>query len=233
MDEEGGVVEEAGRVGEIVTRGPHVMRGYWGKPRLTTSVLRGGWLHTGDLGWVDERGRLHFAGRKADVIRSGGESIFAIEVERAVEAHPQVAQVRVRGRGGERGMGGSGWGGGRLWRGFKGVMVVDRVFVWFSLAEEAMPVCRYMVWAQVAVVGIPDDRLGEKAVAAVVLQNRPASSAEQETVVEQLRSHCRQHLSRYKVPREFVVLDSLPRNATGKVVKAQLKQELQGRRSFL
>lgn len=127
----------------------------------------------------------------------------------------------------------SGWGGGRLGRGFKGVMVIDRVFVWFSLAEEAMPVCRCMMWAQVAVVGIPDDRLGEKAVAAVVLQNRPASSAEQETVVEQLRSHCRQHMSRYKVPREFVVLDSLPRNATGKVVKAQLKQELQGRRSFL
>jgi len=71
-----------GEVGEIVTRGPHVMKGYWNKPEATSQSLRGGWLHTGDLGYMDEEGRVYFMGRAKELIRSGGESVFPSEVEK-------------------------------------------------------------------------------------------------------------------------------------------------------
>lgn len=80
-----------GQVGEIVCRGRHVMLGYWGKPEETAAVLRGGWVHTGDAGWMDDDGYVYVADRLKDMIVTGGENVYSTEVENAVAAHPAVA----------------------------------------------------------------------------------------------------------------------------------------------
>lgn len=88
-----------GVVGEIETRGPHVMKGYWGRPELTIEVLRpDGWLRTGDLGCLDERsGHLRFVGRIKDVIKTGGENVYASEVEDVLLKHDWVAEAAAYG----------------------------------------------------------------------------------------------------------------------------------------
>jgi acyl-activating enzyme 14 len=71
------------QVGEVVTRGPHVMLGYWGDPRATAAArLPGGWLRTGDVGWIDRTGCLWLLGRMKDTVRSGSENVNAAAVER-------------------------------------------------------------------------------------------------------------------------------------------------------
>ncbi|MCW1432279.1 AMP-binding protein [Novosphingobium sp. JCM 18896] len=87
----------AGTIGEIVCRGDVVMAGYWNNPEATAQALRGGWLHTGDLGSFDERGCLTLRDRSKDVIISGGTNIYPREVEEALLAHPDVAEVAVVG----------------------------------------------------------------------------------------------------------------------------------------
>lgn len=87
----------AGAVGEIVVRGPTVMKGYWNQPELTARTLRGGWMHTGDLGYLDAEGFLFLVDRKNDMIISGGENVHTTEVENAVAAHPSVAECAVIG----------------------------------------------------------------------------------------------------------------------------------------
>ncbi len=86
-----------GEVGEIVVRGPIVMKGYWRKPELTALTLRGGWMHTGDSGYFDDDGFLFVADRIKDMIISGGENVYSIEVENAICSHPDVAQCAVIG----------------------------------------------------------------------------------------------------------------------------------------
>jgi long-chain acyl-CoA synthetase len=85
----------AGEIGEILVRGPCVMLGYWNQPDLTAETLRGGWMHTGDGGRIDEHGLLYVADRLKDMIVSGGENIYSAEVEGALSLHPDVAQVAV------------------------------------------------------------------------------------------------------------------------------------------
>ncbi|MFQ5665089.1 MAG: class I adenylate-forming enzyme family protein [Candidatus Binatia bacterium] len=87
----------AGTVGEIVCRSEFAMRGYWQMPDETAAALRGGWVHTGDLGVVDEDGFVFIAGRKKEMIKSGGENIFPAEVERVLLAHAGIAQAAVLG----------------------------------------------------------------------------------------------------------------------------------------
>ena len=87
----------AGTVGEIVARGRRIMKGYWGNPAATEETLRGGWLHTGDLAFMDEDGYLYLQGRKKDMIIRGGENIYPVEIEAVLENHPQVAEVAVIG----------------------------------------------------------------------------------------------------------------------------------------
>jgi acyl-CoA synthetase (AMP-forming)/AMP-acid ligase II len=87
----------AGSVGEIVYQGPAVMRGYWRDPEATAAAFRGGWFHSGDLGRFDEDGFLYVVGRLKDVIVSGGENIYSLEVESALQSHPKVAEVTVIG----------------------------------------------------------------------------------------------------------------------------------------
>ncbi|GAA1958651.1 long-chain fatty acid--CoA ligase [Nocardioides panacihumi] len=87
----------AGEVGEVVTRGEHVMAGYWNKPQVTAATVRDGWLHTGDGGYLDEDGYLYIVDRIKDMIITGGENVYSAEVENALASHPAVEACAVIG----------------------------------------------------------------------------------------------------------------------------------------
>ena len=150
-----------GHKGEILVRGDQVMTAYWNRPDATAEALRGGWLHTGDAGHLDEQGYLFLSDRVKDMIVSGGENVYPREIEEAL-------------------------------------MLLDGV-------------------ADVAVVGVPDERWGEAAKAFVV---RVAGAA---LTAETILAHCRSRLAGYKCPRSVEFVESLPRNATGKVLKRELR----------
>lgn len=84
--------------GEVLTRGPHIMRGYFRNPEATAQVLRDGWMRTGDLGRIDDQGRLHIVGRCKELIIRGGFNVYPPEVEAALNDHPAVLQTAVIGR---------------------------------------------------------------------------------------------------------------------------------------
>ncbi len=136
------------------------MLGYWNQPEATSEALRGGLLHTGDLGLLHADGRLLVRGRRSQLILRGGANVYPAEVERVLLMHPEVAEA--------------------------------------------------------AVVGLPDERLGERVVAAVV----PMVGCSPDPAG--LSAHCAVDLARYKVPDRFLVVDELPRNAMGKVVPRDL-----------
>jgi len=147
-------------VGEIVTRGAHVMKGYLNQPEATADAFTRDWLHTGDLGYFDEDGFLFIASRKKELIIRGGYNVYPSEIENVLHAHPAVAEA--------------------------------------------------------AVVGIPDERLGEEVMAVVI--RRPAM----DLLEAELRSYCRQRLAAYKCPRVFQFRSELPKNTLGKVLKDEL-----------
>ncbi|HEX7784489.1 MAG TPA: AMP-binding protein [Sphingobium sp.] len=152
-----------GEVGEVLVRGAGVMLGYWNQPEVTAEALRGGWMHTGDGGRLDDQGFLYVVDRLKDVIVSGGENVYSAEVEGALALHPGVAQV--------------------------------------------------------AVIGVPDERWGER-VHAVVLPHAGATITEADLV-----AHCRARIAGYKCPRsvEFRAV-TLPLSAAGKVLKSELRK---------
>ncbi|MGN6721927.1 MAG: class I adenylate-forming enzyme family protein [Marmoricola sp.] len=150
-----------GTVGEVVVYGPNVMRGYLGRPEETAKVLRDGWLHTGDLGYLDEDGFLVLVDRIKDLIIRGGEHIYPKELEDVLHAHDDVLEA--------------------------------------------------------CVIGRPDDLYGEVPVAYVV--PRPGRALE----VDALREFCLERLAKFKVPREINVLTTLPKNASGKILKPALR----------
>ena len=84
-------------VGELVLRGPNVFTGYWGLPEATAEAFRGGWFHTGDLGRMDAEGFITLVDRKKDMIITGGENVYPIEVEQVLYRHPAVREVAVVG----------------------------------------------------------------------------------------------------------------------------------------
>jgi acyl-CoA synthetase (AMP-forming)/AMP-acid ligase II len=86
--------EETG-VGELLVRGPNVVQGYWNKPAETAEAFVDGWLHTGDLGRIDEDGLLYIVDRKKDMINRGGENVYSIEVENVLAAAPGVGEAAV------------------------------------------------------------------------------------------------------------------------------------------
>ncbi|WLP90792.1 fatty-acid--CoA ligase FadD5 [Gordonia sp. NB41Y] len=152
-----------GEVGEIVYRGPNLMRGYWGRPDATADAFRGGWFHSGDLVREDEDGFLYVVDRAKDMIISGGENIYSAEVENVLFGHPGIAEA--------------------------------------------------------AVIARADDRWGEVPVAVVVL----AEGTSDLTLVE-LEPYLNENLARFKHPKDLVIIDELPRNAGGKVVKPRLRE---------
>ena len=162
------VVDDAGRevrvgqVGELLVKGPGVLEGYHGDPAATAAVLTpDGWLRTGDLVRRGPVGLVSFAGRSKDVIKKGGYSVYAVEVQAALEEHRSVAEA--------------------------------------------------------AVLGVPDERLGEQVVAAVRLLPGEAASE------PELIAWCGERLSAYKVPSQVRIVDSLPRTGTEKVKKSELR----------
>jgi acyl-CoA synthetase (AMP-forming)/AMP-acid ligase II len=93
-----GIELSAGEVGEITVRSPSLMKEYWGRPEATAETFKDGWLHTGDLGRLDEDGYLYMIGRKKDIIVSGGEVIAPAEVERVLRQNPKILEVAIVGR---------------------------------------------------------------------------------------------------------------------------------------
>ena len=96
MDAEGNEVPR-GEVGEVWSRGPNGMLGYWGLPEQTAETITDGWVHTGDMAYMDEDGFIFIADRLKDMIITGGENVFSVEVESTISTHPAVNQVAVVG----------------------------------------------------------------------------------------------------------------------------------------
>jgi acyl-CoA synthetase (AMP-forming)/AMP-acid ligase II len=158
-----------GTVGEIVARGPTVMLGYWNKPAETREALRGGWMHTGDGGYLDENGYLYVVDRVKDMIVSGAENVYSAEVENAIAQMPEVSMS--------------------------------------------------------AVIGVPDDTLGERVHAIVVL--RPGTTLTAPAVID----HCRASIAGYKCPRSVEFRAALPLSAAGKLLKFQVREPFWAGRS--
>jgi len=137
------------------------MKGYYNNPEATGKALRDGWLYTGDIGYRDQDGFIYLVDRKKDVIISGGENIYPVEVENFLQAHEDVKDV--------------------------------------------------------AVIGIPDKRLGEISLAIVELK------AGRNITEENLLQFCNA-LPRYKRPKK-VIFDKVPRNPTGKIEKPKLREK--------
>jgi len=158
----------AGEIGEIVARGSVVMAGYWNRLDATAETLRGGWLHTGDIGRMDDQGYLYLLDRKKDLIISGGNNIYPREIEEVLLKHPAIYEV--------------------------------------------------------AVIGVPDPLWGESVKAVVAL--RPGMTLTEEEVI----IFCGQHLASYKKPRTVEFVLELPKNAYGKILKRELREQYwQGR----
>jgi long-chain acyl-CoA synthetase len=151
-------------VGEIVIRGHNVMKGYLGRPEATEEAMRGGWFHTGDLGYRDDDGFFYIVDRKKDLVIRGGFNVYPREIEEVLHQHPAVLEA--------------------------------------------------------AVIGRPDDRLGEEVVAFIALKK--ATAATPDEVID----FCKERLAAYKYPREVVVLDELPKGGSGKVLKTELRAQL-------
>jgi acyl-CoA synthetase (AMP-forming)/AMP-acid ligase II len=149
--------------GEVLLRGPNVMLGYLDDPQATAEAIDAdGWLHTGDVGTVDEAGNLRITDRLKDMYICGGFNVYPAEVEQSLARLDGVADV--------------------------------------------------------AVIGVPDERLGEVGRAFIV--RRGNTELDEGTVI----AYTREHLANFKTPRSVVFTDALPRNAGGKVLKTLLRE---------
>jgi long-chain acyl-CoA synthetase len=91
-----------GQIGELIVKGENVVKSFWNQPHVTEQVLRGGWLHTGDLAMIDEDGYMYLIGRKDDRIRTGAYNVYPIEIEEVITRHPAVEEPVVFGINDER-----------------------------------------------------------------------------------------------------------------------------------
>lgn len=154
-----------GQVGELLVKGPNIFAGYWNDLEKTKEAIKDGWFYTGDLAKQDEDGFLYIVDRKKDMIITGGENVYPIEVEQVLFRAPNIKEV--------------------------------------------------------AIVGTPNEKWGEAIKAFIVLKDRT-----QPFTLSELQQFCEGKLARFKVPKEIEILDALPRNATGKVLKTVLRKEL-------
>jgi long-chain acyl-CoA synthetase len=151
-----------GVVGELVVRGPQVMKGYYNNPTATEAILRDGWLYTGDMARRDTEGYYTIVDRKKDIIKTSGFLVFPAEVEEVLRKFPDVAEA--------------------------------------------------------AVIGVTDLDRGELVKAMIVPRTGSKLS------LAALEDHCRQHLSKHKRPRQIEVVDELPKNFLGKVLRRKLRE---------
>jgi long-chain acyl-CoA synthetase len=93
----GGGAAKPGEAGELLARGPNIMKGYWNRPEETAAALEGGWLHTGDVARIDEEGYVYLLDRLKDMVITGGENVYSSEVEAALHRHPGIAEAAVIG----------------------------------------------------------------------------------------------------------------------------------------
>ena len=147
-------------IGEIMIRGHNTMSGYLNNPEASVAAFTDGWLHTGDLAWMDEDGFLFFADRKKELIIRGGYNVYPREVEEVLYQHPAVSEV--------------------------------------------------------AVVGVPDERLGEEIKAYITLK------AGQSAQPQEFIGFVKERLAAYKYPRLVEIIDALPKSPTGKILKKEL-----------
>ncbi len=154
-----------GEVGEVCLSGPMLIRGYWNRPEATAESIRDGWLHTGDLGYIDDEGFVYVVDRIKDMVLRGGENIYCSEVEAAIFEHKDIHEV--------------------------------------------------------AVFGLPHERLGEEVVAAL----QPTSG---KTIdVDELTAFLAERIAPFKIPSQwFVREDPLPRGATGKILKREIRDRV-------
>jgi acyl-CoA synthetase (AMP-forming)/AMP-acid ligase II len=152
-----------GEAGEIIMRGPQMMKSYWNMPQASAETLKHGWLHTGDVGVMDDEGYVYVQDRIKDMIVTGGENVYPREVENVLFGHPSIADV--------------------------------------------------------AVIGLPDEEYGEAVTAVVVLRQGVALDTDEMIVF------CRGKLGGFKIPRQIRIVNELPRNPSGKVLKKDLREE--------
>lgn len=153
---------EPGKIGELLVRGGNVMKGYWNLPEATAEALRGGWLHTGDMAYMDEDRYIYIVDRSKDMVIVNGENVYPREVEDAMYRFPGISEVAVVGH---------------------------------SDGLRGQYVCAYLVMKE-----------GEK------------------FDKQAMRQHLSELLAPFKMPREYVVLDALPKNSTGKILKRVLQE---------
>ena len=163
VDEKGNTVKQ-GDVGELCVKGDGVMKCYYNNPQATAELLKDGWLYTGDMARMDEDGFVYLVDRKKDVIISGGENLYPVQIEDFLRAHEAIKDV--------------------------------------------------------AVIGLPDPRLGE--IPAAVIELKPGFSCS----AADIEQFCTD-LPRYKRPRK-IIFDHVPRNPTGKIEKPRLRKKYIG-----
>ncbi len=151
-----------GEVGEVCLSGPMLIRGYWNRPEATAESIRDGWLHTGDLGYLDDQGFLYVVDRIKDMVLRGGENVYCSEVEAAIFEHNDIHEV--------------------------------------------------------AVFGLPHERLGEEVVAALL--PTPGKTID----IDELTAFLAERIAPFKIPSQWFVRDEpLPRGATGKILKREIR----------
>jgi len=159
-----GVEVPLGEAGEIVVRGYNVMQGYFENPQATAETIKNGWLHTGDVGILDQHGNLRITDRLKDMFITGGFNVYPAEIENILASHPALAMS--------------------------------------------------------AVIGAPDERMGE--VCMVWAVKKAGASIDASSLIQ----WCRDNMANYKVPRRVEFVDALPLNASGKVLKTELRARI-------
>jgi fatty-acyl-CoA synthase len=162
VDLKGGDLPQ-GEMGEVLVKGPNVIREYWRRPKETAETIEDGWLHSGDMGYIDEEGYLFLVDRRKDMYISGGENVYPAEVEDVIMSFDKVADV--------------------------------------------------------GVIGVPDKKWGEIGMAVVV--KKPDTELTENEVIE----FCKGKLAKYKIPKKVTFIDVLPRTATGKILKKNLRAQ--------
>ncbi|MFH1380379.1 MAG: long-chain fatty acid--CoA ligase [bacterium] len=163
-DTQGKLHTVSSNVGEICVKGPNVMKGYYHKPEETKEVLtKDRWLHTGDMGYIDNEGYVYIVDRKKDLIISKGLNIYPKEVEDVLQSHKAVQES--------------------------------------------------------SVIGVPKRNQDEMVIAYVTLKSGSRVTD------KELIAYCRKHIAQYKVPREIILADELPKNTLGKVLKTTLREK--------